>query len=106
MNWIHLLSYFLGGLCLMNAVPHLVNGISGRPFQTPFAKPPGKGLSTSIVNVLWSFLNLVVAYLLICKVGDFALSNVADAVALGLGGLAIALVLATHFGTLHGGRSI
>ena len=45
---------------LANAVPHLVSGVMGRPFQSPFAKPPGEGLSSSTVNVLWGFFNLVV----------------------------------------------
>jgi hypothetical protein len=53
MNWLHTVSYFFGGLFLANVVPHFVSGIMGKPFQTPFAKPPGKGLSSSTVNVLW-----------------------------------------------------
>ena len=36
--------------------PNFVAGIMGQPFQTPFAKPPNKGLSSPTVNVLWSFL--------------------------------------------------
>jgi hypothetical protein len=39
--------------------------ISGDPFPTPFAKPPGKGLSSPIVNVWWSLLNAVVGYVLL-----------------------------------------
>ena len=41
MAWLHLLSYGFAGVFLANAVPHVVNGVSGRAFQTPFAKPPG-----------------------------------------------------------------
>ena len=52
MNWHHLVSYFFGGVFLANAVPHLVSGMMGRPFQSPFAKPPGQGFSSSTVNVL------------------------------------------------------
>ena len=29
------------------------SGLMGRPVQCPFAKPPGEGLSSSTVNVLW-----------------------------------------------------
>jgi hypothetical protein len=36
-------AYFLGGAFLTNAVPHFVNGVMGRPFQSPFAKPRGVG---------------------------------------------------------------
>ena len=43
MNWLHLVSYFWGGAFLANAIPHLVSGQRGEPFQPPFAKPPGEG---------------------------------------------------------------
>ena len=49
---------------LANAVPHFVHGISGDRFPTPFAHPPGKGLSSATVNVIWALLNLVVGYFL------------------------------------------
>lgn len=52
MHWPWLIAYFFGGLFAANAVPHFVAGTMGRPFQTPFAKPPGKGLSSSTVNVV------------------------------------------------------
>src|ERR1700749_559849 len=71
MNWLDLVAYFFGGAFLTNAVPHIVAGMMGEPFQTPFANPPGEGLSTSTVNVLWGFSNLLVGYLLVCHVGDF-----------------------------------
>ena len=71
MHWYQYLAYFFGGAFLANSLPHIGNGVSGRPFQTPFAKPPGKGLSSSTINVLWGFLNLAVAYCLIFRVGIF-----------------------------------
>ena len=46
MDWLHDVSYLFGGAFLANAVPHFVSGMMGRPFQSPFAKPPGKGLSS------------------------------------------------------------
>lgn len=99
----HLASYFFGGAFLANAVPHLVSGMMGRPFQSPFAKPPGQGLSSSTVNVLWGFFNLVVGYLLVCRVGDFQLRDVPDAGALGLGVLLLAVFSARQFGRFNGG---
>ena len=60
-RWYHDIVYFFGGLFLANTVPHLVNGMSGNPFQSPFASPPGQGLSSSTINVLWGMFNLVVA---------------------------------------------
>jgi hypothetical protein len=77
----------------------------GRPFQSPFAKLPGQGLSSSTVNVLWGVLNLAIAYTLICRVGDFSLRSTADAATLGLGFLSIGLFCARHFGRFHGGNS-
>jgi hypothetical protein len=105
MAWPQLLSYFFGGAFLANAVPHLVSGMMGRAFQSPFAKPPGQGLSSSTVNVLWGFFNLVVGYVLVCRVGDFDLRSTPDVVALGLGILLLAVFSARHFGRFHGGAA-
>jgi hypothetical protein len=105
MDWSHTIAWFFGGAFLLNAIPHIVAGSMGRPFQSPFAKPPGEGLSSSTVNVAWGFANLVVAYLLICRVGEFDLRSTADTVTLGLGMLALALLLARRFGRFNGGNS-
>src|SRR5262245_36131499 len=105
MSWPHLLAYFFGGAFLANTVPHLVAGLMGRSFQSPFAKPPGEGLSSSTVNVLWGFFNLVVGYLLVCRVGDFELKDTADIIALGLGAFLIALFCARRFGRFNGGNT-
>jgi hypothetical protein len=64
MQWYHYFSGFWAGMFLANFVPHFIKGIAGDPFPTPFAKPPGKGLSSPLVNVLWALFNLVVGYLL------------------------------------------
>ena len=103
MPWLQDISYLFGGVFLVNAVPHFVSGVMGHPFQSPFAKPPGKGLSSSMVNVLWGFLNFVVAYVLVCRVGAFDLRTTGDAVAFGLGILFAGVMLARVFGPLHGG---
>jgi len=41
-----------------------VHGISGDRFPTPFADPPGKGLSSPTTNVVWALVNLIVGYVL------------------------------------------
>ena len=105
MPWLHLVSYLFGGAFLANALPHLVSGSMGRPFQSPFARPPGQGLSSSTVNVLWGFANLVVAYLLVCRVGEFDLRNTLDAAALGLGLLLMSVASARLFGRFNGGNA-
>ena len=103
MHWYDYLAYFCGGVFLANSLPHLINGISGRAFQSPFAKPPGKGLSSSTVNVLWGFFNLVAAYLLIVRVGAFSLHDSWQVVAVGAGFLFMSLNLSRAFGRFHGG---
>lgn len=64
MKWYHYLAGFFAGVFLTNAVPHFVNGISGNAFPTPFANPPGQGLSSPLTNVLWALFNLLAGYVL------------------------------------------
>jgi hypothetical protein len=105
MPWYHYAAYFFGGAFLANAVPHFVSGTMGRPFQSPFAKPPGEGLSSSTVNVLWGAFNIAVGYLLVCQVGDFDLRNPVHVIIAGVGAVVMAVVLARGFGRFHGGNS-
>ena len=80
MNWHDYIACFFSGMFLANGVPHFVHGISGDRFPTPFAHPPGKGLSSPTVNVLWALFNLLVGYILF-RVGK------------GLSGTGLALVV-------------
>jgi hypothetical protein len=105
MNWLWLVSYFFGGGFAANAVPHFVAGTMGHPFQSPFAKPPGQGLSSATVNVVWGFVNAVVGYLLIAHVGAFHLRAASHIGAFGLGALLMSISLARHFGRFHGGNT-
>ena len=105
MNWPWLVSYFFGGAFAANAVPHFVSGAMGRAFQSPFAKPPGEGLSSATVNVVWGFLNAVVGYLLVQRVGAFDARAISHVLAFGLGVLFIGLFSAHHFGQFHGGNA-
>ncbi|MEP7211026.1 MAG: hypothetical protein ABI740_09340 [Alphaproteobacteria bacterium] len=105
MNWLDDLAYFFGGVFLANAIPHFVAGTMGRPFQSPFAKPPGQGLSSSTVNVAWGGLNFAIAYGLLVWVGAFDWKAPDYIGAAALGGLAISLMLARRFGRFNGGNS-
>jgi hypothetical protein len=71
MNWYHYIACFFAGVFLTNFVPHFVKGICGDRFPTPFARPPGRGLSSPLVNVLWSLVNLLIGYVL-ARVGRLA----------------------------------
>jgi hypothetical protein len=103
-DWPILAAYFFGGAFLCNAVPHFVAGVSGRPFQSPFAKPPGQGLSSSRLNVVWGFANLVVAYFLLVRVGAFDIRNMQHIVALGAGVLVLGFLMGGRFGRFNGGN--
>jgi hypothetical protein len=104
LDWPTLVAYFFGGAFLCNAIPHFVAGVSGRPFQSPFARPPGQGFSSSTVNVIWGFANLVVAYFLIFVVGRFDLRMPEHAAAFGAGILLLGLFTGRHFGRFNGGN--
>jgi hypothetical protein len=65
MKWYNYIACFFAGLFLANFVPHFVHGISSEAFPTPFANPPGRGLSSPTVNVLWGLLNLIIGFLLL-----------------------------------------
>jgi hypothetical protein len=105
MTWLHDIAYLFGGAFFTNAIPHFVNGVMGRPFQSPFAKPSGEGLSSSTVNVLWGFLNFAFAYGLVVRVGAFDLRSTEHGMAFGLGVLLMGLVMARLFGRFHGGNA-
>jgi hypothetical protein len=104
MSWYHCVSYFFGGLFLTNAIPHLVSGLMGRPFQSPFAKPHGEGFSSSTVNVVWGWFNVAMAYVLLCRVGAFDLRNGQHLVVTTIGAFAISLFAARRFGRFNGGN--
>ncbi len=104
MAWLDVAAYFLGGVFLANFVPHFVAGVSGRMFPSPFAKPPFRGLSSPVVNVLWGLFNLAVAYALLVVVGELALSSVAH-VAISAAGFALASLGVARAASRLEGRS-
>jgi hypothetical protein len=65
MLWYHYVACFFAGVFLTNAIPHFVHGVSGDKFPTPFAKPPGKGLSSPRINVVWALINIAIGSLLV-----------------------------------------
>ena len=74
MHWYNYVADFFAGLFLTNVVPHFVHGISGDRFPTPFAHPPGKGLSSPTVNVVWALFNMAVGYILF-RAGNISSGN-------------------------------
>jgi hypothetical protein len=87
---------------LANSIPHIVQGICGNKFQTPFASPRGVGESSAIVNVLWGFLNLAIGGALLHFFFPNSLPPPWGLCFAGLiGALALALWLANHFSKLR-----
>jgi hypothetical protein len=91
---------FFAGVFLTNAIPHFVQGVSGNKFPTPFAKPPGQGLSSPLVNTLWGLLNLIIGAVL------FTHSHISNEttwpwVVFFAGVAAISIPLSIHFAKKH-----
>ena len=103
MRWYHYLSYYFGGAFLSNTLPHLLSGVTGHPFQSPFAHPSGVGLSSATVNVLWGLFNLAIAYLLVLRVGNFDLRKNQHIVPFAIGFVVMSLLAAKAFGRFYGG---
>jgi hypothetical protein len=102
MPWYFYALEFLSGLFLANGVPHFVQGVSGAPFQSPFASPPGVGESSPLSNVLWGFGNLVAGALLL---HFFWPSGAVGWVVVGAGALVMSIQLSVHFGKVRAGKS-
>lgn len=95
------IAYLFAGVFFANGIPHFVNGISGASFQSPFAKPPGVGESSPVVNVIWGVINFVISYGLLRTVDKFTFSDIL-AVTIFLAGVLVAgLGLAWHFGRVR-----
>jgi hypothetical protein len=102
MPWYAYLLELVSGLLLANGVPHFVQGISGHPFQSPFASPPGVGESSPLSNALWGFANLALGFVLLHA---FRPQNPAGWALFGLGVLVMAVGLSIHFGKVRSNRS-
>ncbi len=102
MAWYVYLAYFVAGFFLANGVPHFVNGISGRKFQSPFASPPTVGESSAVVNVVWGLVNFAIGFALVMGVGRFTCGFSLDVLMVFLGALIMSLGLAWHFARVRG----
>jgi hypothetical protein len=100
MEWYNYLACFFAGAFLANVVPHFVHGISGNKFPTPFAKPPGIGLSSSTTNVIWALCNVIAGYLLL-KAGNVSWANTVSLVVLFIGAAAISIMMSISFRKKH-----
>ena len=100
---IHLIADFFAGAFLCNAIPHLVSGLLGKPFPSPFAQPPGRGLSSPVVNFLWGFLNFVIALALL-SIAHIEIGLNTPLISFLAGFFLLGLMCASHFGKVQAGR--
>ena len=96
MKWYNYVACFFAGMFLANVVPHYIHGVSGDAFPTPFANPPGKGLSSPTVNVLWALFNLVIGYFLY-HAGKISKANKWSMLLFFIGIVTISLMLGINF---------
>ena len=87
-----ILGQFTAGVFLVNAVPHGVAGVQGRRFPSPFARPPGRGLSSPTVNVAWSALNAAAGAALLRRN-----RTAGENAAVGVGAAVMAIFLSLYF---------
>jgi len=102
-KWYHFVFAFFAGVFLMNTLPHLINGIIGNRFPTPFADPPGKGLSSPTLNVLWATINFALGCLFI-YLGKISSDKKYVLLTLFSGSIGMAFYLASYFGKLFNGH--
>jgi hypothetical protein len=92
---------FVAGVLICNSIPHLVAGLRGEAFPTPFATRRGVGRSSPVVNVLWGWFNLFLGLALLPRLVVFSpvmpLFNTVW-LAFALGFLLAGIFLAWHFG--------
>jgi hypothetical protein len=100
MAWYDYVACFFAGAILTNVVPHFVHGISGDRFPTPFAHPPGRGLSSPTVNILWALANLLVGFILF-RIGKVASGDVATLIVFFAGIVAISVPTSVRFAKKH-----
>ena len=96
MPWYFYIASFFAGIFLANAIPHFVQGVSGNKFPSPFSKPPGRGLSSPTVNVLWGLFNFLIGYLLL-RLGKISSNNILSLVIFFIGVAAISIMLGVNF---------
>jgi hypothetical protein len=99
-----LAAMFLAGALLCNCIPHLVSGLQGKPFPTPFAKPSGRGDSSPTVNFLWGAANLIVGAGMLSRHPGF-IGFGPDCAALLAGAVALGVFTSLHFGKVFRDRN-
>jgi hypothetical protein len=96
---------FLTGVFFCNAVPHLVAGLRGELFPSPFSGPPGVGGSHPAVNVVWGTLNALLGVILLGRAPISAGMNLSFTSAIA-GALSLGLFVACYFNRVRNGPAV
>ena len=95
MNYVLL---FVAGAAAANGIPHVVKGITGERWWTPFGWRDGHRVKSSpVLNVLWGALNWLIAFGLFSRTLRVPLTS-AHLATVGAGGLLLSLALARSWG--------
>jgi len=100
MKWYNYIGCFFAGLFLTNFVPHFIHGVSGASFPSPFANPPGKGMSSPTVNVYWGLFNLLIGYILF-RAAKISNKNIWALIVLFAGIVVMSVMLSITFAGIH-----
>jgi hypothetical protein len=95
---------FFTGAFLCNSLPHLLCGLQGTPFPSPFAKPPGKGDSSPLANFFWGSFNLLAGVGLLAW-QPVTVSWNGGFAAFAAGFLVLGAMMSRHFGKVRQGCS-
>jgi len=88
---VQMIGAVVAGVLLLNAVPHLVQGLCGRQHMTPLSRK-----SSALVNVIWGWINLV-AGTLVASVSDWHTWGPGAWVGFCAGGIGISVYLAVFW---------
>lgn len=95
-----LIALFFVGALLCNGIPHLVAGLQGSRFPTPFAKPRGVGESSPLINFIWGFANLLTGLTILARRPMQFGANF-ECLALAVGALLLGVYLSRRFGRIR-----
>ena len=95
MSIVNMIGWFFCGVFVVNTLPHLIHGVAGEKFPSPFDKPHGKKLSSPTLNVIWAFINLSI-FSTIFYFNQFSYTAIHGVIML-IGAFAMAIFLSRYF---------
>ena len=100
MSYQTILASLGAGIFLCNSLPHLISGLRGDKFPTPFAKPSGIGNSSPLCNFLWGAFNLIIGCDL-WSVAQFMIGLNSETFVFFVGFIFMGIFSSLHFGRVR-----